>query len=266
MSEKASVHRSSVPFTVDRLIKEFQNAGIKKGDTIIFHASLSQAGWVCGGAIAVIDALQELLTREGTLVMPAQTGGLSDPKFWENPPVPEEWWEEIRQNMPLFDKDRTPSSGMGAIAESFRALKDVVRSDHPYYSFTAWGKHADWIVENHSLSHGFGDESPLGKLYQLENAKIVLFGVDHDKNTSLHLAEEHSIKIPVKTGTAAKMKAGKRIFESYEEKAYNSDQFLKVGEVFEKTQGNFEKQIALAPSKIFEMNALVDFATHYFDR
>ncbi|EUJ19393.1 aminoglycoside N(3)-acetyltransferase [Listeria aquatica] len=266
MSEKASVRRSSIPFTVERLVHEFQNAGIKKGDTIIFHASLSQAGWVCGGAIAIINALQSLLTKEGTLVMPAQTGGLSDPKFWENPPVPEEWWEEIRQNMPLFDKDRTPSTGMGVIAESFRALKDVVRSDHPYYSFTAWGKHADRIVEGHSLAHGFGDESPLGKLYQLKKCKIVLFGVDHDKNTSLHLAEERSTKIPVKMGTAAKLQAGKRVFESYEEKAYNSDQFLEVGEAFEKAQGDFKTQIALAPSKIFEMNSLVDFATDYFDR
>ncbi|EUJ29148.1 aminoglycoside N3-acetyltransferase [Listeria floridensis FSL S10-1187] len=266
MSEKASIHRSTMPYTVTRLQAEFAAVGIEKGDSIIFHASLSQAGWVCGGAIAVIDALQSLLTEEGTLVMPAQTAGLSDPKDWENPPVPEEWWDTIQAETPVYDKDRTPSANMGVIAETFRALKDVKRSEHPYYSFTAWGKHADWILEGQTLEHGFGKNSPLGKLYEIEASKIILFGVDNDKNTSLHLAEELSSKIPLKTANAAVIENGKRVRKYYQEKAYDSDQFIKVGEAYEKTHGDHKQTIALAPSKVYKMKEIVDFAASYFDR
>src|SRR5690625_5814784 len=53
----------------------------------------------------------------GTLVMPSQTGDLSDPVNWGNPPVPEDWWEEIRQTMPPYHPEITPTRGMGQIAD-----------------------------------------------------------------------------------------------------------------------------------------------------
>nr|WP_234405394.1 AAC(3) family N-acetyltransferase [Listeria weihenstephanensis] len=81
-------------------------------------------------------------------------------------------------------------------------MKDVKRSSHPKYSFCAWGSDAAFITEKHALNFGFGEQSPLGRLYELQ-AKIVLFGVDHDKNTSLHLAEHRAKKIPHSTGAIA---------------------------------------------------------------
>ncbi|EMG26977.1 aminoglycoside N3-acetyltransferase [Listeria fleischmannii subsp. fleischmannii LU2006-1] len=86
MGEKLTIWRTEKPYTKSRLINELKKAGLKEGDTIIFHASMSQAGWICGGAITVIDALQSVVTKNGTIVMPAQTGGLTDPENWENPP------------------------------------------------------------------------------------------------------------------------------------------------------------------------------------
>lgn len=135
-----AIWRTKKPATKQKIVSDLQESGIKKGDTIIFHASMSKAHWICGGPVTVILALQELVGELGNIVMPAQTGQLSDPAKWENPPVPESWWKIIRRETPPFDPLVTPTRGMGVIAETFRTMPDVERSFHPYHSFCAWGK------------------------------------------------------------------------------------------------------------------------------
>lgn len=135
-----AIWRTKKPATKQKIVSDLQESGIKKGDTIIFHASMSKAHWICGGPVTVILALQELVGESGNIVMPAQTGQLSDPAKWENPPVPESWWKIIRRETPPFDPLVTPTRGMGVIAETFRTMPDVERSFHPYHSFCAWGK------------------------------------------------------------------------------------------------------------------------------
>ncbi|WP_099221828.1 aminoglycoside N(3)-acetyltransferase [Listeria costaricensis] len=265
MGEKLAIWKTQHPYTVTRLKKEFQLQGIEAGDAVIFHSAMSKAGWICGGAIALINALQETITTEGNLMMASQTGGLTDPSTWENPPVPKEWWEEIRQEMPVFDKDRTPCFHMGVVAETFRALPDVMRSSHPYLSLTAWGKEAEYLTDGQTLAHGLGENSPLAKLYTLPQAKIVLFGVDNDRNTSLHLAEERSSKIPVAQNRAVLLKNGRRVTETFEEAAYDSDRFIEIGRAYEKENGSCTVHIAGAASKIYPMRELVDFAVSYLD-
>jgi aminoglycoside 3-N-acetyltransferase len=78
---------------------------------------------------------------------------------------------------------------MGAIAECFRSWPGSLRSNHPTSSFTALGPNADRITGDHGDEYeGLGERSPLGRLYELD-AQILLLGVGHDRNTSLHLAE-----------------------------------------------------------------------------
>jgi aminoglycoside 3-N-acetyltransferase len=84
---------------------------------LMAHSFLSALGWVCGGPVAVVTTLQKVLGAQGTLVMPAHSGDLSDPSSWENPPVPTSWWEEIRETMPAFDPDLAPTRGVGAVAD-----------------------------------------------------------------------------------------------------------------------------------------------------
>src|SRR5690625_1155206 len=103
--------------TVETLTDELFKLGVQNGSTLLVHSSLSSIGWVNGGPVAVIDALMNVVTTNGTLVMPSQTGDLSDPVNWGNPPVPEDWWEEIRQTMPPYHPEITPTRGMGQIAD-----------------------------------------------------------------------------------------------------------------------------------------------------
>ena len=136
----------------------------------------------------MIHALMDVVTPEGTLVMPEHSGDLSDPANWRHPPVPENWWNIIRESMPAYHPDYTPSRGMGAIPEVFRTMPEVIRSDHPEVSFAAWGKHATFITSNHSLDYSLGENSPLAKIYDL-NGKVLLLGVGFENNTSFHLSE-----------------------------------------------------------------------------
>jgi len=176
LSEADAVSKSrSGPVTVISLRKDFENLGIKKGMRLLVHSSLSKLGWVCGGPVAVIRAIEEVIGVDGTLVMPAHPGDLSEPSSWQNPPVPESWHGTIRKTMPPFDRSATPTRGMGKIPETFRKMKAVVRSNHPQVSFVARGKDALYITDDHQLDFGMGEGSPLARMYELR-AFILLIG------------------------------------------------------------------------------------------
>lgn len=76
--------------TRDTVAAQLGTLGVETGEILLVHSSLSSLGWVCGGAVAVVQGLLDALGQMGTLVVPTQSGGLSDPALWGNPPVPEE--------------------------------------------------------------------------------------------------------------------------------------------------------------------------------
>ena len=190
-------------------------------------------GWVCGGPVAVIIALQKVLGETGTLVMPTHSTDLSEPSQWENPPVPESWWQTIRETMPAYDPDLTPTRSMGKIVETFRKQKGVLRSTHPQNSFCASGPQASHIVSNHSLAFGFGEHSPLARIYDL-NGFVLLLGVGHSSNTSIHLAEyraDFPIKCVVQEG-APVSQAGLRRWTTFENINVDASDFDHLGADF----------------------------------
>jgi aminoglycoside 3-N-acetyltransferase len=280
MKEADLIARTPTPATVDSLCRELRALGLQAGDTILVHASLSSLGWVCGGAQAVIQALLETLTVSGTLVMPAHSGDWSDPQEWEHPPVPAAWIPVIRDAMPAFDPDMTPTRGMGTIAELFRSLPGCMRSSHPQLSFSAVGPLSEEITRDHPLQPALGDESPLGRLY-MADAKVLLLGVGYDVCTSFHLAEARLPGMPrIRMGTAW-MRHGTRAWEWFEDCAWDSADFAAIGEAFEASQAPFEEQtqadhdaaprnmdippvrigtVGLATCRLFPIRAGVDFA------
>ena len=164
---------TSEPITVKRMVSDLQTLGLQSESLVLVHSSLSKLGWVCGGPVAVILALEEVVGPHGTIVMPSHSGENSDPAKWMHPSVPEFWVETIRNQMPAFDPDLTPTRSMGRIAETFRKQKGVIRSVHPQDSFCAYGKHAQFITSNHMLDSGLGEGSPLKKIYDLNYILII---------------------------------------------------------------------------------------------
>jgi predicted transcriptional regulator len=148
MNERVGHHRedtSQGPGTVDSLHKDLTALGVKEGMIVLVHSSLSSLGWVCGGAVSVVLALEQALGH-GTLVMPTHSGDLSGPAKWMNPAVPEAWWPSIRDTMPAYDPLLTPARGVGTIPEVFRRQTGVRRSLHPNYSFAAWGRENGYVT------------------------------------------------------------------------------------------------------------------------
>ena len=260
--EERSILGRDQPQTVDSLAADLRAVGVTKGMTLLVHSSLSAIGWVSGGPVAVILALEEALGPSGTLVMPAHSGGLSDPAGWSNPPVPQAWWETIRDTMPAFVADLTPTRRVGTIPETFRKQAGVLRSHHPTVSFCAWGRNADMVTRDHSLAFSLGEGSPLARIYDLDGS-ILLLGVGHANNTSLHLSENrasHPGRRVVLEGSPL-MVDGERRWQRYEDVNFDDSDFPEVGAAFDAAMGLTPGRIGHAESRLMSQRALVDFGT-----
>lgn len=250
------------PATVATLTADLRALGVVVGDTLIVHTSLSRLGWVVGGPIAVIEALEAAVGDAGTLVMPAHARARCDPADWVNPPVPESWWRTIREETPAFDPATTPSSGMGAVAETFRTLPGVLRSDHPVGSFTARGPHAAAITAEHALGEMFGERSPLGRLYEL-GASVLLLGVGHANNTSLHLAEARS-GAPAKPNGSVVLRDGSPQWVAYDIPENDSDRFPEIGDAYAAAGGKVRVgPVGAGDGTLAPMRDLVDFGADW---
>ncbi|WP_410764871.1 aminoglycoside N(3)-acetyltransferase [Haloferax sp. DFSO60] len=265
MTEADAIDKVDDPVTISTLVSDFQDLGVNAGDTLLVHSSLSSLGWVAGDAPAVVDALQEVLTEDGTLVMPTHSFQYSDPEWWESPPVPDHWVEIIREERPPFRPEVTPTRGMGAIPECFRNYPGVLRSNHPTSSFAAWGAGAEEVTSNHSPSYGLGDESPLARVYD-RGGKVLLLGVGYDRNTSLHLAEMRAdIDLEEVNYAFPLVRDGERVSVEYTDVMTNTEDFEAVGAAFEAEIGATKGEVGAAECTLIDQPALVDFAVSWFE-
>jgi len=235
MTETDVIAASPSPLVRGDIVGALRSVGVGDGDILEVHCSLSAMGWVVGGALTVVDALLEAVGPTGTVCMPAHTSDNGDPSRWENPPVPESWWSIIGDHMPAFDRDRSPSRGMGAVAETFRTCPGTLRSSHPRHSHLASGPCAADIVSTHRLDGAFDTDSPLGRVHEM-NGKVLLLGVGHENNSILHLAE-HLVEWPGKRripqGTAMFID-GVRRWVTFDELDYDASDFTVVGTEIER--------------------------------
>lgn len=255
------------PSTVDSIVADLRHLGVRAGEVLVVHTALSSMGFVVGGARAVVDALVASVGPDGTITMPAHSGEWSEPSHWQNPPVPEAWWSTIRQHQPAFDPYTTPLREMGKVAEALLLRRATLRSSHPRCSHMALGPHAEHIVSRHPLDDAFGEGSPLARLYELD-AVVLLLGVGHANNTSLHLAEARAHwagKHTERQGSAVVVD-GERTWCEYDDLDIDTDDFEAAGAAFEAAGGVSVGPVAQATARLMPMRALVDFAEPWFSR
>jgi aminoglycoside 3-N-acetyltransferase len=268
--ENHSMSQSDVPpiHTIDSLVEQFAACGLAAGQTVVVHSSLSKiGGYIVGGAEAVIWALLKVLTPDGTLMMPTHTTENTEPSKWQHPPVPESYWQVIRDHAPPYNPAISQTRQMGVMPELFRTWPGVQRSAHPIGSFAALGKHAAYLTGDHQLDDEFGETSPLGRLYELDGY-VMLLGVTHHNNTSLHMAE-HRASWPgkrfVKEGTAM-LVDGVRQWVVYEMFDLNSDDFEQIGDLYEAEHGIPRGRVGNAEVRFLKQRPLIDYAVQWMEK
>lgn len=254
--------------TTADLVAAFQQTGLYAGQVVIVHTSMKAFGsYIVGGEQAVVDALMQVITAAGTLVMPTHSTDNTDPATWRKPPVPSPYWETIRQHMPPYRPESTPTNRMGRINECFRNYPGVLRSSHPAFSFAAWGQHADFVVSNQALNNSVAEESPTGRIYDLDGW-VCLLGVGYANNTSLHLADyraQWQSKVTEHNGSAMLVN-GQRQWVTYYDEAVAADDFDDLGAAFESEAGTVQaSMIGQAAVRVMRQRTLVDFAVQWME-
>lgn len=252
------------PVTRARLAADLTGLGLGPGSIVMVHTSLRSLGWVVGGEQTVLDALRDAVGVDGTIVMPAQSWQLCDPAFLQDQPA--DWWQTIRDNLPVYDPDITPTRTMGVVAELFRTIPGTLRSTHPHRSIAANGPAAATITAVHDLDSPAGERSPLRALYDL-GASVLLLGTTPATLTALHLAEQRATwpgRHLVRNG-AALMRDGARRWVSWDELWPEDDDFPDVVEAFTAGGGDCRAgTVGDALSQLIAVRPLVDFAADWF--
>ena len=144
------------------LTEELRSLGVRPGGILLVHTALSRVGTSPG---ELIEALLAVLGDSGTLVMPSMA---------DDDDVP-------------FDRTSMPCRAVGLVADTFRRMPGVLRSDNPH-AFAALGPHAAHITRPHPVDIPHGVDSPPGRVFHLDGS-VLLLGVGHDCNTTVHVAE-----------------------------------------------------------------------------
>jgi aminoglycoside 3-N-acetyltransferase len=267
MSAADMIDPDSQPLTVKSLAKQFGMCGLTQGQTVLVHTAMSKLGWIAGGPRALIEALLDVLGPSGTVMMPAHSGDNSEPSHWRNPPVPEHWWQTIRDEFPPYDARITPTQNVGRVAELFRTWPGAIRSNHPVGSMAAVGPNAAYLTAGETLAGEFDDESPVGRLYKVDGS-ILLLGVGHESNTSLHLAE-HRASWPGKRDHqqgSAVLVNGVRRWVSYTSLDYDSGDFPNIGDTYEAEYEIKRGRVGRAEARFLRQRPLVDYAVAWMER
>ena len=150
----------------DEVVDQLRALGVEEGGVLLVHTSFRAVRPVEGGPAGLIEALRAALGPGGTLAMPSWTGDDDEP----------------------FDPTSTRASeDLGVVADTFWRMPGVVRSGHAF-AFAAAGPRAEEITAGPLPLPPHVPESPVGRVHDLDG-QVLLLGVDHDADTTLHLAE-----------------------------------------------------------------------------
>lgn len=163
--------------TTGDLCEGWSELGIKPGDGLLVHSSLSSLGDVKGGARAVVESLLRSTGPKGTVAMP----GFS-PRFrcaHEQVAVDHSGDDVFSMVSP---------TEMGAVPRALQSMSNCLRSFHPQASTLAVGRASHELVSSQPIDYALGEGSPFARMVSME-FRLLLVGVGHDKSSMLHHAE-----------------------------------------------------------------------------
>jgi aminoglycoside N3'-acetyltransferase len=148
------------------LVGQLRDLGVTHGVTLLVHTSFRAIRPIDGGPVGFIDALLEAIGPDGTLVMPS-------------------WSDDDDE---IFDPSAYEvDDHLGVVADEFWQRPGVVRGNHPF-AVAATGPHAEHIASAPFIVPPHAPETGVARVHDLDGW-VLLAGVDHDANTTIHLAE-----------------------------------------------------------------------------
>ncbi len=142
--------------------------GLREGDRVMVHSSLSSMGHVEGGSQSVVEAFLEILGPQGTLMVPTFTHSGTE----------------------YFDPLVSPSKN-GAITEAVRRHPAARRSLHPTHAVAVIGPDAEALIRDDLERGALGRDCALDRLAR-KGGWVLLLGVDHQVNSTIHIGEDYA--------------------------------------------------------------------------
>ncbi|MEQ8322560.1 MAG: AAC(3) family N-acetyltransferase [Rhodospirillales bacterium] len=156
------------------LSNAWREAGVKSGEALIVHSSSVRLLYACKSRNRaftpgdVIESFLSALGPDGTLLMPLFN------------------FKVINER--VFDIRTTPSA-MGAITEAARQHPAALRTEHPFLSFAAIGRHAKEFAALRDYT-GIGPSSPFALVHQLNGRVAALDLYDNQCMSFYHHVEQ----------------------------------------------------------------------------
>lgn len=235
------------PLTQGEMVAGLRRLGVEQGDLLEVHSSLRRLGPIEGGAATVIRAPQAAVGPTGALVMPAYPVGPGQT------PSPAEQARGMTWKVRILPfSDHLTPTGMGVIADVFRDWPGVRRETGAFFSYAAWGRDADLFARE--------GLAPL----VARGAKALLLGVEMDRCSALHLAEE---RVALPTELAALLTPPDELMHDYPDHLWGigygpEANFLLAQSVAEAQSLIHVERIGHAVARLFEAQALVAIHEH----
>jgi aminoglycoside 3-N-acetyltransferase len=253
--------------TEDSLTADLHRLGVPEGGVLVVHSGYRALGRIEGGPDTVARALERAVGAAGTILAPTFTTNLIDPATWPVPPPPEER-ARLMQAMPTFHAARSAPHKMGAVAQAIWKLPGAIRSEHPVTSWTAVGPRARELTADHPREDPEGINGPVGRAYRAD-ALILLLGVDHDANTTIHLAESlldmpHLYALPDRYPEDAP--GGERRWRPITKTTKCSDAFVALEPHLERAGAIHRGRVGDAPAQLVRSRDVVRVAADLLSR
>jgi aminoglycoside 3-N-acetyltransferase len=249
---------------------DLERLGVGPGDTVMAHAALSRVGRMLNGPDALIGALLDATSRDGTVLAYTDWDARYDELLGPDGRVAECW----RPHVPPFDPAASRAArDNGTLPEFLRTWPGARRSGNPGASVAALGTRAEWITADHPLDYGYGEGSPLAKLVEV-GGKVLMVGAPWDTMTLLHHAEHLAqipgkrvirYEVPFSTGEGT---VDWRMVEEFDTcdpvvAGLDEDYFATIVAEFLATEQGVEGMIGAAPSVLVEAAAMIAFAVDW---
>jgi aminoglycoside 3-N-acetyltransferase len=226
----------TVPTSRMTVMEQLAALGVTQDAVLLVHTAFSKVAPVDGGPTGLIEALRSAIGLGGTLVMPSMADSDDQP----------------------FDAESTPCRSMGVVADTFRRMPDVLRSDSPH-AFAATGPEAAAITAPHPVDVPHGLDSPVGRVYE-RDGYVLLLGVGHDADTTVHLAENLAGVRYRRRAAACISHEGRAIRVEYGEPDHCCANFARLDEWLEAGGRQRRGQVGGAAARLARSRDIVDAA------